>query len=718
MKMNFRGLQFERIGDKIYLVDFCCFAGCGDPAKKKLFDFCEVQVAGRNHAEHAGAKQFHSSETARLKYISYAETENTLEIVQSSDLVSVTTHFEAYPDCNVVRVWNTVNNLTDKPIVLEHVSSFVLYGICDKGTDGVKNMYLHRFYSSWHVECQPVRLSFYQLGLFNGNMRSMKRIVGANTGSWSTKEELPQAIIEDEEKKKFLFFQIESNNSWYYEIGDTDKLIYMNLGGPNATANQWSRRLEANGGEFSSVPVAVVTGGGINEVTAEMTKYRRHIVRKCAPDRNLPTIFNEYMHLSWDSPNEKRTAIVAPSVAELGIRYYVIDCGWHDECDVKDLYRMCGKWRPSARRFPSGLKSTIDMIHKCGMKAGVWLEPEIIGADCKEMEDYYGDECFMTRNGEKVVAGSRKFLDFRNRKVRDYLTETVDMLVRLGVNYIKFDYNQDVGAGTETDSISLGDGLTRQSEAYLCWVKSIMDKYPDLIIEACSSGGQRMDYKTLSLHPLVSTSDQTDYKKYPHIAANILSAVLPEQAAVWSYPVNSPYEINAQREESAESANARIDEEQVVTNMVNSMLGRMHLASAVHLLNERKRNLIKEGIRCFDSLSAAKKIAVPYFPLGFSDFYGDHAAAGLISKNTLYFAVWNLNGNREIGVPIPEYKVKNLRLVYPSEETEPIGADGERALYSFEEHLLKFTLPKGYTARFFAADIEKTDGEKRKNKNG
>ena len=33
MKMNFRGLQFERIGDKIYLVDFCCFAGCGDPAK-------------------------------------------------------------------------------------------------------------------------------------------------------------------------------------------------------------------------------------------------------------------------------------------------------------------------------------------------------------------------------------------------------------------------------------------------------------------------------------------------------------------------------------------------------------------------------------------------------------------------------------------------------------------------------------------------------------
>lgn len=706
MKMNFRGLQFERIGNKIYLVNFCGFAGCQDPGKKELFDFCEIQIAGQNHAEHAGAKQLHSSETAKLKYISYAETENMLEIVQSDDFVSVTTHFEAYPDCRTLRMWNTVNNLTDKPLIIEHVSSFVLYGLCDRGTDGVRNMYLHRFYNSWHVECQPVRLSFYQLGLFNGNGRSMKRIVGSNTGSWSTKEQLPQAIIEDEEKKRYLFFQIESNNSWYYEIGDTNKLIYMNLGGPNAQENQWSRRLEANGGEFSTVPVAVVTGSGINDVVAEMTKYRRHIIRQCAPDKKLPTIFNEYMHLSWDSPNEARTAIVAPSVAGLGVKYYVIDCGWHDECEVQDIYRMCGEWRPSKKRFPSGLKKTIDMIHACGMKAGVWLEPEIIGADCEKMEAYYGDECFMRRNGEIIVAGNRKFLDFRNKKVCDYLSKTVDMLVRDGVDYIKFDYNQDVGAGTEKDAISLGDGLTRNAAAYFDWVKSVMDKYPALIIEACSSGGQRMDYKTLSLHPIVSTSDQTDYRKYPHIAANILSAVLPEQAAVWSYPVDSPFEINAQKDETPESANARIGDEQVIMNMVNAMLGRMHLASAVHLLDDRKRSLIKEGIRCFDSLSAVKKTAVPYFPLGFDNFYSDCAAAGLVVKNALYLAVWNLNGNHEICVPVPEYKVKNLRQIYPSAESEPIGKNGERATFFAEEHLLKFMLPPGYTARFFVAELQ------------
>ena len=48
-----------------------------------------------------------------------------------------------------------------------------------------------------------------------------------------------------------------------------------------------------------------------------------------------------------------------------------------------------------------------------------------------------------------------------------------------------------------------------------------------------------MDYETLKHFSIVSTSDQVRDFLYPYIAANVLSAVLPEQAAVWSYPVSS-----------------------------------------------------------------------------------------------------------------------------------------------------------------------------------
>ena len=46
-----------------------------------------------------------------------------------------------------------------------------------------------------------------------------------------------------------------------------------------------------------------------------------------------------------------------------------------------------------------------------------------------------------------------------------------------------------------------------------------------------------MDYAMLSRYSIQSTSDQEDYVRYATIAANAPSAVTPEQAAVWSYPL-------------------------------------------------------------------------------------------------------------------------------------------------------------------------------------
>ena len=67
---------------------------------------------------------------------------------------------------------------------------------------------------------------------------------------------------------------------------------------------------------------------------------------------------------------------------------------------------------------------------------------------------------------------------------------------------------------------------------------------------------------------MVSTSDQTDYLRYPYIAGNILAAVLPEKAAVWSYPVASDCEKGED-----------VSDDRFVINMINNFLGRMHLAS-------------------------------------------------------------------------------------------------------------------------------------------
>ena len=67
--------------------------------------------------------------------------------------------------------------------------------------------------------------------------------------------------------------------------------------------------------------------------------------------------------------------------------------------------------------------------------------------------------------------------------MRDYATKVIDRVVAdYGVGYIKMDYNIDAGLGTEIDADSFGDGLLEHNRAYLDWIRSIKQKYPDLIV--------------------------------------------------------------------------------------------------------------------------------------------------------------------------------------------------------------------------------------------
>lgn len=89
-----------------------------------------------------------------------------------------------------------------------------------------------------------------------------------------------------------------------------------------------------------------------------------------------------------------------------------------------------------------------------------------------------------------------------------------------GISYIKMDYNINAGIGTEYAADSPGDGLLQHNRAYLSWLKNIMARYPQLVIENCGSGGLRMDYALLQQHSIQSVTDQTDYRLMASIAAS------------------------------------------------------------------------------------------------------------------------------------------------------------------------------------------------------
>lgn len=313
------------------------------------------------------------------------------------------------------------------------------------------------------------------------------------------------------------------------------------------------------------------------------------------------------------------------AAAQVGCEYYVVDAGWYTD---GDWWTDVGEWIPSPKRFPGGIRQVMDHIRRRGMIPGIWLEIEVMGLDCPKLKDT-DDSWFFTRHGRRVIDRQRYQLDFRCPAVREYATQVVQRMVEeYGVGYIKMDYNINAGIGTQRDCDSPGDGLLEHQRAYLEWLDQIFARYPYLIIENCSSGGMRMDYAMLARCSIQSTSDQSDYLKYAVIAANAPSAVTPEQAAIWSYPM------------------PQSTREQIIFNVVNACLLRVHQSGNMSALTPQNRELVKEGLAYYKSIRRHIPQAIPFWPLGLHRQGDPWVCLGLRWGDKRYVAVWRTGGDQ------------------------------------------------------------------------
>lgn len=75
-----------------------------------------------------------------------------------------------------------------------------------------------------------------------------------------------------------------------------------------------------------------------------------------------------------------------------------------------------------------------------------------------------------------------------------------NLVANYGVGFFKFDYNIQVMQGTDIDGpFAAGAAQLEHQRAYLAWVRPQLEKYPNLVIETCSSGARRLDYAMLAL---------------------------------------------------------------------------------------------------------------------------------------------------------------------------------------------------------------------------
>ncbi len=190
--------------------------------------------------------------------------------------------------------------------------------------------------------------------------------------------------------------------------------------------------------------------------------------------------------------------------------------------------------------------------------------------------------------------------------------------------------------------------MLQHNRAVLDWYRSIREKFPDLIVENCGSGGLRVDYAMLSQTQIQSSSDQTNYRKYLAILVGAMAAIVPEQLAVWAYPKadGGPKEASF--------------------NMVSVMLCRIHQSGQLANLSQESFQQVSTGISLYKNVMASFiPQAVPFFPLGMPAMADSIStvSAGLRHGKKEYIAVWRLQGNGK--VLIPTEANATMKLVYP-----------------------------------------------------
>ncbi|MBV9624258.1 MAG: alpha-galactosidase, partial [Acidobacteria bacterium] len=409
--------------------------------------------------------------------------------------------YEAYDGLPVVRRHSRVRNAGSLPVGIEFLSSAMLHGLADPQNYD-RQLCIHVAFNSWMSEGQWHRLRPSEMGLVENERTSWSQAGAGSIGSWSTERYLPMAMVENTKLGLTWFWQIEHNGSWYWEISNVSARdnyaddIYAYLGGPDDLHSAAWKNLKP-GERYETVPVAIgCVRGGFDEAVDALTRYRRTAcLRNHKDNSRCSVVFNDYMNCLWGDPTEAKESPIIAAAAEAGCEYFVIDAGWYAEAN-EDWSLTIGAWQPSRTRWPHGLKFVLDQIRQTGMIPGLWLEPEVAGA--KSVLAQKADNWFLVRHGKRVFKNSRLLLDFRNPEVRLYLDQVIARLVNdYGVGYIKMDYNVDSLQGSETDADSFGQGLLEHNRAHLAWLDGILNRYPDLVIENCGSGGGRMDYAML-----------------------------------------------------------------------------------------------------------------------------------------------------------------------------------------------------------------------------
>jgi alpha-galactosidase len=295
------------------------------------------------------------------------------------------------------------------------------------------------------------------------------------------------------------------SGAWRMTFARQQEQLDVSVGHPGMTVTVTAgRAFESPHAMFGMVP------GPVTNVAAGLRDFIMTGLREGRPFTPLVT-YNTWFAYGVRVDHESMVREVERS-RDLGVELFVVDAGWYatpGAIDAWDFEAGLGAWQPDPARFPDGLRPLRDLVHARGMKFGLWVEPERISLQMAGSSDGPSLQWLATAGGQSGSATTAQIC-LGPRASRDWLLQhLVSLIDEVAPDYLKWDNNFWINCDASGHDHGSGDGSYAHVRGLYEVLDALRRKYPDLLIENVSGGGNRLDFGWLRYSDTAWMDDRT-----------------------------------------------------------------------------------------------------------------------------------------------------------------------------------------------------------------
>lgn len=450
-----------------------------------------------------GIRHADGNPTTVLKYVSHEQratdggTETIVRLKDEVYPVNVTLHYVAYAKEDIIKQWAEISHGEKGDVDLSRYFSSILYFESDK-------YYLTEFCGDWGKEMQMKHTE-----LNNG-----KKILDSRLGTRTTMAMQPFFELgfdaparENEGTVLMGTIAWTGNFRFTFEVDHNGALRVLSGINPDASLYRLKR------GEVFVTPEFIFTLSteGVGEGSRRFARWAlNHQLFKGKEDRM--TLLNNWENTYFDF-NEEKLASLFDEACDLGVDLFLLDDGWFGNKYPRENDRAgLGDWQVNRKKLPNGVPYLVKTANEKGVEFGIWIEPEMVNPS-SELAEKHPDWILRLPDRDTYYFRNQLVLDMTNPEVQDFVFGVVDNLMQENPNlkFFKWDCNSPI------TNIYSHYEKKNQGNLYVDYVRGlyktldrIQQKYPDLNMMMCSSGGGRCDFGALKYFTEFWCSDNTD----------------------------------------------------------------------------------------------------------------------------------------------------------------------------------------------------------------